>query len=88
MAREGSHQEGDELMKRKTEIYHRWVAWSEEDQTYIGRCPDLFHGGAHGDEPLKVAKDLQRLIDEWESIFDESKRPLPPVRVKPTVEFV
>jgi hypothetical protein len=28
-------------MNRKTDIYHRWVAWSEEDQAYIGRCPDL-----------------------------------------------
>jgi predicted RNase H-like HicB family nuclease len=75
-------------MKRKTDIYHRWVAWSEEDQTYIGRCPDLFHGGAHGDDPLKVAKELQQVIDEWERILDESHRPFPPVRVKPTVEFV
>ena len=28
-------------MNRKTDIYHRWVAWSEEDQTYIGRCPGI-----------------------------------------------
>jgi predicted RNase H-like HicB family nuclease len=63
------------------------VAWSEEDQTYIGRCPDLFRGGVHGDDPLKVARELQQVIDEWERIFDESQRPLPPVRVKPTMEF-
>jgi len=31
-------------MKGKTDIYHRWVAWWEEDQTDIGRCPDLFQG--------------------------------------------
>ena len=56
-------------MKRATDIYHRWVAWSEEDQTYIGRCPDLFRGGVHGDEPLKVARELQQVIDEWETHF-------------------
>jgi hypothetical protein len=49
-------------MKRKTDIYHRWVAWSEEDQTYIARCPDLFHGGVHGDEPIKVAQILRSRI--------------------------
>lgn len=75
-------------MKRKTDIYHRWVAWSAEDQTYIRRCPDLFHGGTHGGDPLKVAKELQKVIDEWECIFEESKRPLPPARVKPTMGFV
>lgn len=74
-------------MKRKTDIYHRWVAWSEADQTYIGRCPDLFCGGVHGGEPLKVAKELQQVIDEWEDIFDANQRSLPPVRVEPTMEF-
>ena len=74
-------------MKSKTYIYHRWVAWSDEDQTYIGRCPDLFAGGVHGNDPLKVARELQQVIDEWEQIFETGKRPLPPVRVKPTVEF-
>lgn len=75
-------------MKRKTDIYHRWVAWSEEDQTYIGRCPDLFLGGVHGDDALKVARELQKAIDEWEAIFESDARPLPPARVKPTMEFV
>ncbi len=25
------------------------VEWSEEDQCYVGRCPDLFAGGVHAD---------------------------------------
>ena len=74
-------------MKNKTDIYHRWVAWSDEDQAYIGRCPDLFNGGVHGHDALKVAKDLQQVIDEWEQILESGSRPLPPVRVKPMVEF-
>jgi len=28
--------------------YHKWVEWSEEDQTYIGKCPDLI-SGIHGE---------------------------------------
>ena len=75
-------------MKRKTDIYHRWVAWSEEDQSYIGRCPDLFHGGVHGDDPIKVARELQKVIDEWEQIFKKDRCKLPPARVKPTMELV
>ena len=75
-------------MKRKTDIYHRWVAWSEEDQTYIGRCTDLFQGGVHGDDPIKVARALRKVIDEWEDIFESDSRQLPPARVKPTMGFV
>jgi hypothetical protein len=75
-------------MNRKTDIYHRWVAWSEEDQAYIGRGPDLFLGGVHGADPLKVAKELQKVIDEWEVIFESDTRQMPPVRVKPTMELV
>ncbi len=33
--------------------YHKWVEWSEEDQVYIGQCPDLITG-IHGDDPLQV----------------------------------
>ncbi|MCB1134369.1 MAG: pilus assembly protein HicB [Verrucomicrobiae bacterium] len=75
-------------MKRETDIYHRWVAWSEEDQAYIGRCPDLFVGGVHGNDPIKVARALQKVIDEWEEIFQADRRALPPARVRPMVEVV
>jgi predicted RNase H-like HicB family nuclease len=73
-------------MKRRTDIYHRWVAWSEEDQVYIGRCPDLFLGGVHGDDPVEVARELQQAIDEWDELHDGSQPPLPPVRVRPMIE--
>jgi predicted RNase H-like HicB family nuclease len=68
-------------MNRQTDIYHRWVAWSEEDQTYNGRCPDLFHGGVHGYDPLEVARELQKVIDEWEAILESDARQSPPARV-------
>jgi hypothetical protein len=25
--------------------YHRFVRWSDEDQCYIGYCPDIYFGG-------------------------------------------
>jgi predicted RNase H-like HicB family nuclease len=73
-------------MNKETDKYHRWVAWSEEDQVYVGRCPDLFSGGVHGDDPIKVARELEKVIDEWALDFRQSGEPLPPVRVKPMME--
>lgn len=73
---------------KQTDIYHRWVAWSEEDQAYVGHCPDLFSGGVHGDDPLEVARQLQEAIDDWERILEDDEAPFPPVRVRPSVEYV
>ncbi len=46
--------------------YHKWVEWSEEDQVYIGKCPDLITG-IHGDDPVKVFQDLCEVLDDVES---------------------
>lgn len=73
-------------MKKETDKYPRWVAWSEDDHAYIGRCPDLFIDGVHGDDPIKVAKQLQIVIDEWEQEHRASSSALPPVRIKPMME--
>jgi hypothetical protein len=35
-----------------------------------------------------VAKQLQKVIDEWEAIFESDARQMPPVRIKPTMELV
>lgn len=73
-------------MSKETEKYHRWVAWSDDDQCYLGRCPDLFFGGVHGNEPLEVARELQQVIDEWAVDFRETGAEFPPVRIKPAME--
>ena len=44
--------------------YHLVLNWSEEDQCYIGRCPELFVGGVHGSDPEKVFREL-RDVAEW-----------------------
>lgn len=39
--------------------YHRFVRWSEEDQLYIGYCPDLYFGGVcHGEKEEAVYSEL------------------------------
>ena len=42
---------------KKTNLYHKWIEWSEQDQTYIGKCPDLITG-IHGDDPVKLYGEL------------------------------
>jgi predicted RNase H-like HicB family nuclease len=71
---------------KATDKYHRWVEWSDEDQSYVGKCPDLFLGGCHGDNPIEVARELQEIIDEWETILSDEEKPLPPARIRPMSE--
>lgn len=73
---------------KPTDIYHRWVAWSEEDQCYVGHCPDLFFGGVHGDDPIEVARELQETIDEWEEVLINDHREFPAPKTRPMRELV
>ena len=62
--------------------YHKWVEWSEEDQVYIGKCPDLITG-VHGDDPKQVYSDLCEVIEDVINHFVSEKRPLPTPQVRP-----
>jgi len=44
--------------------YVKIVEWSEEDQCYVGSCPDLFYGGCHGDDEKQVFAELCQIVDE------------------------
>lgn len=72
---------------KSIDMYHRWVEWSDEDQVYIGRCPDLITG-IHGDDPVQVYKALVDVVQEVIDHFEESGRPLPPPRTRPMREVV
>ena len=55
------------------------VAWSEEDQCYIGYAPGLLSGGCcHGDEEKAVFAELCEIVDEWIEIDQADAGPLPP----------
>ena len=59
--------------------YAKVVAWSEEDQTYIGYLPGLVFGGCcHGDDEKAVFAELCEIVDECIDIFNEDRKPLPP----------
>jgi hypothetical protein len=65
--------------------YHRWVEWSEEDQVYIGKCPDLITG-IHGDDPVKVYEELGDVVQEVIDDFQRTGRELPAPRTRPMME--
>ena len=65
--------------------YHKWVEWSEEDQVYLGKCPDLITG-IHGDDSLQVYADLCKVVEEVIEHFEPEGRMLPPPRVRPMQE--
>ena len=70
---------------KTSDQYHKWVEWSEEDQTYLGKCPDLITG-IHGDDPLQVYADLCDVAEDVVRHFESNGRPLPPPRIRPMQE--
>lgn len=70
---------------RPIDEYHRWVEWSEEDQTYIGKCPDLITG-IHGDDPVQVYRELAEVLEDVIDHYRKSGRPLPPPKIRPMME--
>lgn len=58
--------------------YIKIVEWSEEDDCYVGRSPDLFYGGCHGDDEQQVFAELSEIVGEWIEILKQDGRPLPP----------
>ena len=67
--------------------YHKWVDWSEEDQTYIGKCPDLITG-IHGNDPVQLYSELCEVVNDVIRQFESEKRPLPVPRTRPMQEIV
>ncbi len=66
---------------------HKWVEWSEDDQAYLGKCPDLITG-IHGDDPTAVYADLCEVVEEVIAHFESEDRALPPPKVRPMQEVV
>ena len=62
---------------KKSDQYLKIVEWSEEDQCYIGRCPELMFGGVHGKNEQKVFAELCRAIDEWIALAERDGDELP-----------
>jgi len=70
---------------KESDQYHKWVEWSMEDQTYIGKCPDLITG-IHGDDPVRLYSELCEVVGEVIRHFESERRPLPAPRTRPMQE--
>ena len=70
--------------------YHRFVRWSDEDQCYIGYCPDLYYGGCcHGDQEEQTYADLCAIVrDEISHRLNNGETlPTPAVRATRDLDF-
>ncbi|NEX20084.1 pilus assembly protein HicB [Thiorhodococcus mannitoliphagus] len=65
--------------------YHKWIDWCEEDQVYIGKCPDLMTR-IHGDDPIVLYGQLCEVVQDVIRHFKAEGRPLPLARVRPMRE--
>jgi hypothetical protein len=72
-------------MMKEIDQYLKWVEWSDEDQTYIGKCPDLITG-IHGDNPVILYQKLHEVVEDVIDHFKSESRTLPIPRIRPMQE--
>jgi hypothetical protein len=70
---------------KESDQYHKWVEWSEEDQAYIGKCPDLITG-IHGDDSVVLYAELCDVVEDVIHHLEAEGRVLPSPRVRPMRE--
>ena len=58
--------------------YIKIVEWSDEDQSFVGRCPGIIGPCCHGDNEAKVYRQLCVIVDEWIEIMERDSTPFPP----------
>lgn len=74
---------------KKSDKYIKIIEWSEDDSCYVGRCPELFSGGCHGDNQKAVFNELCIIIEEVIEMFQKEGTPLPqPILSKDIVTFI
>ena len=61
----------------KGDKYVKLVEWSDQDECFIGSCPELFYGGCHGPDARVVFSELCTIVDETVEIYERDGRPLP-----------
>jgi predicted HicB family RNase H-like nuclease len=64
-------------IKEQAARYAKFVEWSDEDQCFIGRCPELALGGVHGSDEAKVYAELCGIVEEWIELLYQERVALP-----------
>jgi hypothetical protein len=69
--------------------YLKFVQWSDEDEIFVGYCPDLFIGGVcHGTDEQKVYRELTKLVAAEISERTRKRNALPKRRAQVTVPVI
>jgi predicted RNase H-like HicB family nuclease len=68
--------------------YLMFVRWSEEDEAYVGYCPDLFPAGGvcHGQSSLEAYAKLNEIVEDTVTVAQTKGLPLPSPRTRPMRE--
>jgi predicted RNase H-like HicB family nuclease len=54
------------------------VEWSEEDGSFVGRCPGIIGPCCHGPDEVEVYRELCEIVEEWIGLARRDGKPLPP----------
>ena len=70
--------------------YLRFVRWSDEDELYVGYCPDLFPWGGvcHGATEEETYRQLCALVREEIGEIQRNGREVPPPQTRPMREAI
>lgn len=66
-----------------------FVHWSEEDQLYVGYCPDLFPAGGvcHGGTSMEAYGKLCEIVEDTVEAAAKQGLPLPSPKTRPMREI-
>lgn len=77
----------DDKTMKTSDNYHKWIEWNDEDQVYIGKCPDLITG-IHGNDPIILYNELCEVVEDVIHQFEIEGRKLPISSIRPMREVV
>jgi predicted HicB family RNase H-like nuclease len=64
-------------IKEQAARYTKFVEWSDEDQCFIGRCPEIMTGGVHGNDEARVYAELCQAVEEMVQLIQTDGLALP-----------
>ena len=64
-------------IKEQAARYAKFVEWSDEDQCFIGRCPEIMAGGVHGSDEARVYAELCQAVEEMIEVIHADGHAMP-----------
>ena len=64
-------------IKEQAAHYAKFVEWSDEDQCFIGRCPEIMAAGVHGGDEARVYAELCQAVEEMVGLIHADGHAMP-----------